>query len=243
MEESAGSATTTVSVGGSAIVLAVKDGQAFVPASLKLPNGASRFQVSFPKELGDTDMGAKYLVYHENKNGYEPPTRNLLERIFRPGDLFIDVGAHWGFFTLQAATHPAGDVAVIAFEPDPTNAGILLKNIDNNRLREKVSVVCAACGDDFDLAPLVTNSSMMHSVHGVGLKSARFSPGSGALGLRHLPRQRLGPVSGRIGPEGHSQDRRGRLRTQGHSGSRSVAAEWPRSDDHLGVRSGFFRRS
>ena len=121
MEETAGSVTTTVRVGGNAIVLPVKDGLAFVPASLKLPDGASRFHMSFPKELGDTDMGAKYLVYHEATNGYEPPTRNLLERILRPGDLFIDVGAHWGFFTLQAATHPAGNVAVIAFEPDSTN--------------------------------------------------------------------------------------------------------------------------
>lgn len=177
MEETAGSVTTTVRVGGNAIVLPVKDGLAFVPASLKLSTGASRFHMSFPKELGDTDMGAKYLVYHEATNGYEPPTRNLLERILRPGDLFIDVGAHWGFFTLQAATHPAGNVAVIAFEPDPTNAGILLKNIDNNRLREKASVVCAACGDDFDLAPLVTNSSMMHSIHGVGLKRQGFTRG------------------------------------------------------------------
>jgi FkbM family methyltransferase len=97
--------------------------------------------------------------------------------MLRPGDLFIDVGAHWGFFTLQAATHPGGDVAVIAFEPDPTNAGILLKNIANNGMREKVSVVCAACGDGFDLAPLVTNSSMMHSIHGVGLKGPEFSQG------------------------------------------------------------------
>jgi FkbM family methyltransferase len=177
MEETAGSVTTTVRVGGTAIVLPVKDGLAFVPASLKLPTGASRFHMSFPKELGDTDMGAKYLVYHEATNGYEPPTRNLLERILRPGDLFIDVGAHWGFFTLQAATHPAANVAVIAFEPDPTNAGILLKNIDNNRLRENVSVVCAACGDNFDLAPLVTNSSMMHSIHGVGLKRPGFTRG------------------------------------------------------------------
>jgi FkbM family methyltransferase len=123
-----------------------------------------------------TDLGAKYLVFHEVKGGYEPPTRNLLERILRPGDLFIDVGAHWGFFTLQAATHPAGNVTVIAFEPDPTNASILLRNIVNHGLSETVSVVCAACGDNFDLAPLITNSSMMHSIRGVGLKGFTRGP-------------------------------------------------------------------
>lgn len=169
--------TTTIHIGGIAIVLSVKDDFAIVPASLKLPNGAPRFYLSFPKALGQVDQGAKYLVFHEAKGGYEPPTRNLLERILRAADLFIDVGAHWGFFTLQAATHPAGNVAVIAFEPDPTNGSILLRNIVNHRLRNTVSVVCAACGDNFDLAPLVTNSSMMHSIRGVGLKLPGFTKG------------------------------------------------------------------
>jgi hypothetical protein len=114
-------ATTSIKVGGKTIILAVKNGQTIVPSSLKFPTGKARFELSFPEQLGDPDQGAKYLVYNEAQNGYEPPTRSLLERILRPGDLFIDVGAHWGFFTMQAAAHPAGDVTVIAFEPDPTN--------------------------------------------------------------------------------------------------------------------------
>jgi FkbM family methyltransferase len=74
-----------------------------------------------------------------------------------------------GVFYPTGRTHPAGDVSVIAFEPDPTNASILLRNIANHGLSKTVSIVCAACGSNFDLAPLVTNSSMMHSIHGVGL--------------------------------------------------------------------------
>jgi FkbM family methyltransferase len=133
--------------------------------------------LAFPREFGDTDQGAKYLVVSEARAGYELPTRNLLERILRPGDLFIDVGAHWGFFTLQAATHPAGNVSVIAFEPDPTNASVLLKNIADHGLNKAVTVVCAACGNNTELAPLITNSSMGHSVHGVGLRSPEFLKG------------------------------------------------------------------
>jgi FkbM family methyltransferase len=160
--------TTTIKAGKD-IVLQLKGDFAFVPASLKLPNGEPRFHLSFPRHLGNTDPGAKHLVVHEVGAGYELPTRNLLERTLRPGDLFIDVGAHWGFFTLQAATHAAG-VNVIAFEPDPANASVLLRNIANHGLNKSVSVVCAACGDSTELAPLVTNSSMGHSVHGVGLR-------------------------------------------------------------------------
>jgi hypothetical protein len=36
------------------------------------------------------------LIINEANTGYEPPTRDLLERVLRPGDLFVDVGAHWG---------------------------------------------------------------------------------------------------------------------------------------------------
>ena len=85
-------------VGGMDIVLPVRDDFAFVPASLKLPNGEARFYLSFPRRLGNTDNGAKHLVFREIKGGgYEQHTRNLLERAIKAGDLFIDVGAHWGF--------------------------------------------------------------------------------------------------------------------------------------------------
>jgi FkbM family methyltransferase len=151
------------------IKLNVRNDWVILPASLKLPDGQPQFHLTFPCEF-TTDVGANYLVSNEVKHGYELPTRNFLERLFRRGDLFIDVGAHWGFFSLQAATHPVGNVKVIAFEPDPTNASILYRNASDHGLTNKIVVICAACGDAVDIAPLVTNSTMMHSIHGIGLK-------------------------------------------------------------------------
>jgi FkbM family methyltransferase len=151
------------------IKLPVRNGWVKLPASLRSPDGRPRFHLTFPCEFS-SDAGANYLVSSEVRHGYELPTRNFLERLFQPGDLFIDVGAHWGFFTLQAATHPVGDVKVIAFEPDPTNASILYRNTSDHGLTDKVVVICSACGDVIDIAPLVTNSTMMHSINGVGLK-------------------------------------------------------------------------
>jgi FkbM family methyltransferase len=151
------------------IRLALEDGWVVLPASLRSPDGAPRFHLTFPRALA-TDAGARYLMTKELGHGYELPTRNLVERALRPGDLFVDVGAHWGFFALQAATHPAGDVTVVAFEPDPTNAAILSRNISRNALAGRISLIGAACGDAFDVAPLVSNSTMMHSIRGVGLK-------------------------------------------------------------------------
>ena len=143
------------------------NGWAVFPGSLKLPNNAPRFNIEFPINMLE-DAGAQHLIGHEIAAGYELPTRNLIEKTLLAGDLFIDVGAHWGFFTLQAATHPAGNIRVLAFEPDPANAAILFRNIVGNGLTEVAQPICAACGDGFDIAPLVSNSSMCHSIRSVG---------------------------------------------------------------------------
>jgi len=140
-----------------------------MPSSLTGAHGAPRFRIAFPSRFS-SDPGTRSLVVSElGRGGYEQPTRDLFERTFRAGDTFIDVGAHWGFFSLQAATHAAG-VGVVAFEPDPANAAILFRNVTENGLADRVAVVSAACGDTADIAPLVSNSTMMHSIRGVGLK-------------------------------------------------------------------------
>lgn len=144
------------------------NGWAVLPSSLKRPDGRPRFTISFPGFFA-SDAGAEHLVASELGKGYEPPTRNLIEQVLRRGDLFVDVGAHWGYFTLQAATHPAGDIAVISFEPELMNAMVLTENITRNRLIDAATVVCAACGDEYDVAPLVINSTMGHSIRGIGL--------------------------------------------------------------------------
>jgi FkbM family methyltransferase len=151
------------------VKLQVADGWAVLPSSLKSPSGAPRFNLEFPANLA-SDVGGLYLIKTELGPGYEPPTRNLLERVLRPGDLFVDVGAHWGLFSLQAATHPSGQVQAIAFEPDPGNAAVVFRNIYRSGLVERLHLVCAACGDSNDLEKLVSNSTMMNSIRGVGLK-------------------------------------------------------------------------
>ncbi len=150
------------------ISLQTANGWAILPSSLKRPDGTARFNLNFPAYFL-TDAGAVHLVTNEAGDGYEPATRNLIERILRPGDLFVDVGAHWGFFTLQAATHPAGDIEVVAFEPELMNATILSENVARNK-SSNVTVVCAACGHDHELAPLVMNSTMGHSIGGADIR-------------------------------------------------------------------------
>jgi FkbM family methyltransferase len=140
------------------------NGWVTLPSSLKRPDGTPRFNLSFPLYYV-SDAGAAHLIAHETNSGYEPPTRNLIERTLRRGDLFVDVGAHWGFYAFQAATHPAGEIEVIAFEPELVNATILTENVARNNA-SNVAVVCAACGNEARLAQLVTNSTMRHCIYG-----------------------------------------------------------------------------
>jgi FkbM family methyltransferase len=157
------------------ISLKTVNGWAILPSSLKHPDRSPRFHLHFLANLM-SDVGAQHLVVNEVNAGYEPPTRDLIERLLRRGDLFVDVGAHFGFFTLQAATHPVGDVAVVAFEPDLLNAATLTENVRRNAVSPAVTVICAGCGNKNELAPLATNTTMGHSIRGIGLPPAGRGP-------------------------------------------------------------------
>jgi FkbM family methyltransferase len=72
---------------------------------------------------------------------YEIELQRLISRNVKPGQVFYDVGANVGFFSLLASTAvtPAG--CVIAFEPLPRNIALLranlaLNDVDNVRLHE-----------------------------------------------------------------------------------------------------------
>lgn len=63
-------------------------------------------------------------------------------RIIRPGDVFIDVGANVGSYSLWAADHGA---RVLAFEPHPVTAGHLRANVVMNDF--PITVYEAALGE------------------------------------------------------------------------------------------------
>ena len=69
---------------------------------------------------------------------YEPQETQLLQDLLRPGDVFVDVGANWGYYTLAAA-HLIGSAGrVMAFEPEPRLFALLSSNIAINALGQVV---------------------------------------------------------------------------------------------------------
>jgi FkbM family methyltransferase len=80
------------------------------------------------------------------EGAYEPEVAAVLKRLVRPGDVCLDVGAHFGYFTVLLAALCAPDGRVYAFEASPDNARILRANVRVNRLRGRVAVEQAAVG-------------------------------------------------------------------------------------------------
>jgi len=69
---------------------------------------------------------------------------NLVLDYLRPGDIFIDVGANVGVYSLLASITP--DVVVHAFEPSSTTSMRTKANVALNGLEFRIKVVQAALG-------------------------------------------------------------------------------------------------
>jgi len=63
---------------------------------------------------------------------YEEGTTRLLNKILTPDMTIIDVGAHVGYYSLQAARQVGSAGRVISFEPEPSNYELLTQNIELN---------------------------------------------------------------------------------------------------------------
>lgn len=74
----------------------------------------------------------------------EPTTIPWIET-FAPDDVFVDIGANIGLYSIYAGT--MGGCRVFSFEPESLNFGELNKNIFVNGLSERVTGFCCAISD------------------------------------------------------------------------------------------------
>lgn len=59
---------------------------------------------------------------------YEPDVENIFQKFVKKGDVVVDIGAHYGYFTLLAATLVGKMGKVYSFEPTPSTFNVLQKN-------------------------------------------------------------------------------------------------------------------
>lgn len=97
------------------------------------------------------------LVAHLAFRGpLEPGLLRLFRSLIQPGMVVVDVGAHIGTYTLEAARRLAGHGKVYSFEPTPRTFAILRDNVQVNGYLESGNVVLcqAAVADRKGLARL-----------------------------------------------------------------------------------------
>ena len=141
-----------------------------LPSVFRDPKGDARFNLPIPKAFLK-DPAIKHLIEREARyGGFEYPTRAFFDAHLEPGDVFIDVGAHWGMLSLSAATRHPGEISVLAIEADPANVTQLLRGVAHNQLTNDIETVAAAAGDKPGTTPLIGNTMMGHSLYGKGLE-------------------------------------------------------------------------
>lgn len=136
------------------------NGQILLPSACRDSNGRPRFQYQIPATATRDISALLLMAYEQDYYGFEAPYRLFLETHIEPGDVFIDVGAHWGTYSLDVATLAVPDVTVIACEPVRGNAAVLRQILKHNRLDNRVEVVPMAIADFEGDAAMTPGNSM-----------------------------------------------------------------------------------
>jgi FkbM family methyltransferase len=78
---------------------------------------------------------------------YEPESTALLQKYLQPGDVFVDVGASIGWFSMMAAQIVGSRGKVLSIEPGSRSFSMLQKNIHENRFEDIVQAYQAVASD------------------------------------------------------------------------------------------------
>jgi FkbM family methyltransferase len=121
---------------------------------------------SGPKRIAHARCGISLtlsLVEHYGRHlyfygTYDEPTTRLFQRLLRPGDIVLDVGAQIGYFSALAAKLVGASGAVYAFEAEPRTVRWLTRNLELNGVADRVAVVPLAVADvDHEVRLLYTS--------------------------------------------------------------------------------------
>ncbi len=93
---------------------------------------------------GNTQFHSLYLPEYSY---YEPETLALIDILLTRKDVFYDVGSNWGHFTLHAASNPAFQGEIHAFEPMPSTFMDLESTVKQALLIPQVQLHCLALSD------------------------------------------------------------------------------------------------
>ncbi len=93
---------------------------------------------------------------------YEPDVWESLMSETRPGDIFADVGAFIGLYTIAVAKRAGRTGRVVAFEPDPVNCAVTKEHIKLNAIEDRVDLIQAAVGARNEWVQFKSNGDSAH---------------------------------------------------------------------------------
>ena len=106
------------------------------------------------------------LRYSRSQNGvarYDALQVAWLSTHLREGDTAVDIGAHWGVYTILMAAKCGQTGHVVAFEPDPYAREVLLKNLSLNPSIKRPTVEVCACSNEIGEAMLFSRGGNSQS--------------------------------------------------------------------------------
>lgn len=105
---------------------------------------------------------------------YEPHVTNILTEILNAGDVFLDLGANIGYFSLLAASIVQASGKVISFEPNTQNLQLFYASILENKLKN-IIVYPLAASDNARIMKLTSfGSNGFLEIPQSGLANAQF---------------------------------------------------------------------
>ncbi len=102
-------------------------------------------------DLAEKTQRNIFLAYR-----YEAGLTNFVISVLKPGDVFVDVGANVGYYTLMAAAKVGEKGRVIACEPEERNFQLLRTNVDANHYTH-IQLLQTAVGEESGTATLHIN--------------------------------------------------------------------------------------
>lgn len=85
------------------------------------------------------------------EGNFEKQSITHLKGFLKPGDVFVDVGAHHGYYSLLASKLIGPEGNVYAFEPVPENRVVLRRNIEQNKSSNIIVLEQAVSNKDGDI--------------------------------------------------------------------------------------------
>ena len=83
----------------------------------------------------------------------EPDTINFIDKYLEKDDIFFDIGANVGVFTIYAAKKHK-NISIYSFEPEASNLAVLKENIIKNNITERVYMYGVGISDSDGLSKL-----------------------------------------------------------------------------------------